>query len=82
MARVVLPTSLGQRYTNGETEFELAAQNVRQLIRLLDEKYPGLGHEIQEANALAIDGEIYQDPFLEEIGPDSEVFVLPKIGGG
>ena len=82
MARVVLPVGLGQRFTNGQTEFELDARNVRQLIRLLDEKFPGLGHEIQEANALAIDGEIYQDPYLEPVGENSEVFVLPKIGGG
>jgi hypothetical protein len=32
--------------------------------------------------AVAIDGQIYQDPFLEPISPNSEVFFLPRIGGG
>ena len=31
---------------------------------------------------MAIDGQIYQDALLEPIGPDSEVFILPQIGGG
>jgi molybdopterin converting factor small subunit len=31
---------------------------------------------------VAIDGDIYQDAFLEELKPDSEVAFLPKIGGG
>ena len=32
--------------------------------------------------AVAIEGQIYQDPFLERIAPDSEVYFLPRIGGG
>ena len=32
--------------------------------------------------AVAIDGEIYQDPYPETIDADSEVYFLPKIGGG
>jgi hypothetical protein len=32
--------------------------------------------------AIAIDGEIFQDPYLEPVGADSELYILPKIGGG
>ena len=32
--------------------------------------------------AVAIDGQIYQDAMFQEIGPESEVFVLPQIAGG
>ena len=32
--------------------------------------------------ALAIDGEIYQDGYLAPLGPDSEIVLIPKIGGG
>ena len=82
MARVVLTTELGRRFAGGETEFEIEAGTVRRLIKALDERYPGLGTQLEVEMALAIDGEIYQDPYLEPIGPDSEVFLLPKIGGG
>jgi hypothetical protein len=32
--------------------------------------------------ALAIDGEIHHDAFTEPLRPDSEVCLIPKIGGG
>ena len=82
MARVVLTSTLANRFTDGETQFELTVSSVRQLIRELETLYPGLGNEIDQAAALAIDGEIFQDPYMEQLQDDTEVFVLPKIGGG
>jgi sulfur carrier protein ThiS len=38
--------------------------------------------QLDEGIAVAVDGEIYQDGWLEPIGPDSEVHLLPRIGGG
>jgi hypothetical protein len=32
--------------------------------------------------AVAIDGEIYQDAYAAELRPDSEIVLIPKIGGG
>ena len=32
--------------------------------------------------AIAIDGTIYQDAYGAEMIPDSEVYLIPKIGGG
>ena len=82
MARVVLTSTLANRFTGGQHDLSTAAVNVRQLIRDLEERFPGLGREIEQAAALAIDGEIYQDPYSERLAEDTEVFVLPKIGGG
>ena len=82
MVQVVLTSTLSKRYTGGETRFDVAAASVRQLLRVLEERYPGLGREIEQAQALAIDGEIHQDPYLQTLDEGAEVFVLPKIGGG
>ena len=82
MARVVLTSTLANRFTDGETQFDLTVSSVRQLMRELEIRYPGLGNEIEQAAALAIDGELFQDPFMERLHDDTEVFVLPKIGGG
>jgi hypothetical protein len=41
-----------------------------------------LGHQIDEGMALAIDGEIYHDAYLAPLNPDSEIYLIPKIGGG
>jgi len=82
VARVVLTRDLGQQFAGGETEFEIDASSVRGILRALEASFPGLGAAIENGMAIAIDGEIHQDPYLESVADDSEVFVLPKIGGG
>lgn len=83
MARIILTDSLSKRFTDGNSDFDIAAPSVRSLIRELDNRYPGLGTQISDGTlSVAIDGDIYQDAFLEELKPDSEVAFLPKIGGG
>ena len=82
MARIVLTRELSRQFTGGQTEFELEAGNVRRLIKALEAKFPGLGAQLEARMAVAIDGEIYQDPYLETIDAGSEVYFLPKIGGG
>ena len=52
------------------------------MVLELDRRFPGLGRQIDESMAVAIDGEIYQDAYLAPLGPDSEIVLVPKIGGG
>jgi molybdopterin synthase sulfur carrier subunit len=68
--------------TGGASEFDVEARTVRDLILRLDERYPGLGEFIDQRMAMAIDGEIHTDAWFSPIGPDSEVYLIPKIGGG
>jgi molybdopterin converting factor small subunit len=67
MAKVVLTRGLTQ-YTGGERELELDADNIRQLLRALGERYPSLAP--------------HQDAWLEPVPPDSEVHIIPQIVGG
>ena len=48
----------------------------------LDRRFPGLGEFIEQRMSVAIDGEIHQDAWISPIGPDSEVYLIPRIGGG
>jgi molybdopterin converting factor small subunit len=82
MAKLVLTMGLAQQFTAGETELDIEGGNVRGLLKELDQRFPGMALVIEQEMALAIDGVIFQDPYLEPIGDGSEVFVLPKIGGG
>ena len=83
MARIILTDSLSKQFTDGNSDFEIVAPSFRSLIRDLDNRYPGLCTQISDGTlSVAIDGDIYQDAFLEELHPDSEVAFLPKIGGG
>lgn len=82
MARIILTSGLSNQFTNGLIELEVDAVDVRGLISLLDERYPGIGDELNREMAVAIDGQIFQEPFLEKISENSEVYFLPRIGGG
>ena len=70
------------QFTGGKTEFDVEATTFRQLIRELDRNFPGLGHQVEEGMAIAIDGEIFQDAYQVELKPGSEIVLIPKIGGG
>ena len=69
-------------FTGGASEFESPAATVRDLIAALDARFPGLGEFIDRRMAFTIDGEIHQDAWFSPIAPDSEVYLIPKIGGG
>ena len=45
-------------------------------------RHPGLGRQIDESMAVVIVGEIFQDAYLAPLNPDSEIYLIPKIGGG
>ena len=81
MARIVLTGNL-QLHTEGVRELELDVNTIRQLMRQLTTRYPGLPTDFEDEVAVSIDGTIHQDDWFAEIGPDSEVHLLPKIGGG
>jgi molybdopterin converting factor small subunit len=81
MVRVVLPLSLVEA-AGGEREFDVGVTTVRELFALLEERIPGIRERIEGRMAVAIDGEIYNDPLLESIDDGSEVHFLPRIGGG
>lgn len=82
MARVVFTTGISNQYTGGETEFVIEANNVRRLMAEIEAKFPGLRAVLEQETSIAIDGEVFPDAFLEPIKADSEIFFLPKIGGG
>jgi molybdopterin synthase sulfur carrier subunit len=82
MPHVVIAGMAARRFTGGQSEFEVEANTVRRLIAELERRFPGLGHQIDEGMAVAIDGEIFQDAYQAQLNPDSEVVLIPTIGGG
>lgn len=81
MAHVVLPRSLSE-FTGGTLEWEVPGTTVRALIARLEALHPGLGEKLSGRMAVAIDGDIVADPYLETVEPESEVHFLPPVGGG
>ena len=81
MATVFLAAGL-QRYANGVDRVEIDAAAVRELIEELERRFPGLGEQLREGIAVAIDGDIVNEPMLEAVGATSEIHFLPPISGG
>jgi molybdopterin synthase sulfur carrier subunit len=82
VAKIVLQREVARDFANGEAAIEILADDVRQLIKKLELKFPGIGDRLRERTAIAIDGEIFQDPMLQPIHEHSEVYFLPMIEGG
>ncbi len=82
MAKVVLQTEVASSFTDGVTELDIDAADVRRLIKALDRQFPGMGDRLRTKTTVAIDGEIFQEPYLQSIGENSEVHFLPMIEGG
>ena len=70
-----------QRFTKGVTEIDIDAPNVSQLIAKLDAKFPGLG-PLLESSAVAIDGEVINDPAYERVPEGAEIYFVVKAAGG
>jgi hypothetical protein len=81
MARVLIPDHLASVFT-GTRELEVIAATYRELVEKLDELFPGAADAILEKVAVAIDGDIIHDPWLDPLEPNSEVCFLHRIEGG
>ena len=81
-ARVVLISSLSGRYTGGVTEFEITAKTLYDVIKALNERYPGLGEHLEDETTVAIDGEIHEVGYYHQVRSGCEIFFIPKIEGG
>ena len=87
MATVFIPTSL-QKLTGGQDKIVLTGSTVREIVKNLDERYPGIKDRlvdkfrIKPNISVAVDGEVTPLGILEKVGEDSEVHFLPAIGGG
>jgi molybdopterin synthase sulfur carrier subunit len=66
----------------GLTGLKVEANNFRRMVLEFECRYPGLGRQIEESMLVAIDGEIFQDAYFAPLKPDSEIYLIPKIGGG
>ncbi len=82
-ARVVLSSGFSRRYTGGVREFAVEAKTLRDVIKEMDRRYPGLGEHLEEETTVAIDGAIHdQVGYYQAIRQGCEVFFIPKLEGG
>ena len=68
--------------TGGRSSVEVPDGPLRRALQALDAVHPGVLDHVETSMAVAIDGVIHHDAWLESIGPDSEVVLIPRISGG
>jgi molybdopterin converting factor small subunit len=80
MAIVHIPSGLMQ-FTGGVRVVQVDATRIVDALATLAERFPGLAPQLDEM-AVAIDGEIYQEPGYQPLRSESEVHLVPRIAGG
>jgi molybdopterin converting factor small subunit len=80
VATVFLPSGL-TAFTDGVYRVDIDASRVIELMAALAARFPALGPQLDEV-AVAIDGEIYQEPGYQPLSATSEVHLVPRIAGG
>jgi len=82
LPKVVFSGSACRRFTGGVAELEVEATTFRRLVLELEQRFPGLGKQVEDGMAISIDGTLYQDAYAAKLAPDSEIYLIPKIAGG
>jgi len=68
--------------TGDQTEVEIDASTLRELLDGLAARYPALKPQLERGVSVAIDGRIYNDSWFTPIQDDSEVVLLARLKGG
>ena len=66
----------------GAGKLSIEAKDIRELLRKLAERYPGVEPYLAQGIAVSINGVIYRDNWSKELPPDADVFLLPRLAGG
>ena len=80
MITVVIPSHL--RHLHADASLTLEAGRVREVLTAIEARVPGFRDALGPEFAVAIDGEILNDPWLEPVDDGSELHFLPPLSGG
>ena len=58
------------------------ARTIREMLRKLEERYPGLEAPFRGQVAVAVNGVIYRDDWSKELPDGAEVMLIRRIAGG
>ena len=88
--RITIPTPL-RRFTADESQIEVEAATINQVLEEMDKKYPGFKNRLCEENGqlkrffnIYINGEDvrFMDDLETKVPDEAEVSIIPAISGG
>ena len=74
--------------TGGRSEVQVSGRTLREVVRSLDQQYPGMAARLLEDGrprseiAFAVDGVVADLGLLQPVEERSEVIIMPAISGG
>jgi sulfur-carrier protein len=69
-------------FAGGASVVSVQAQTIRELFRVLTERYPGMEPHIARGVAVSINGQIFRDQHDTSLPQDAEIYLLPRVPGG
>jgi sulfur carrier protein ThiS len=67
---------------DNQRKVTVEATTIRDLLRKLQDRYPGLKDPIKSEVAVVVDGTVYRNDWSQEIPKDAEVFLMRRLTGG
>ncbi|MCI5097127.1 MAG: MoaD/ThiS family protein [Rhodobacteraceae bacterium] len=71
-----------RRHTDGKDVVEVEASTTGEMLRALEQAYPGLAAPIEAGVSVAIDGRIYATSLTEPVAPEQEIYLMQRLKGG
>ena len=71
-----------RRFADNQEHVTVQATTIRDVLRKLQDRYPGLKGPIKNDVAVAINGTIYRDDWSQTIPDGAEVFLMRRLAGG
>ena len=69
-------------FADNQEEVAVEAATIREMLRKLAERYPGLKGPFRNDVAVALNGVIYRDDWSQPIPEGAEVFLMRRLAGG
>jgi molybdopterin converting factor small subunit len=69
-------------FAGGHDAVQIEAATVRELFRVLGERYPGMEAHIKRGVAVSINGRIWRDQWDTALPQEAEIYLMPRIPGG
>jgi sulfur-carrier protein len=69
-------------FADGAPSVSLDVSTIRELFRVLIDRFPGMEPHIKRGVAVSINGQIFRDQWDTALPEGAEIYLLPRIPGG